>query len=71
MNVGYHRKKEMFNLIELEIMKNLNHLIQTNNSIKVEKIEVVFRNVISRLIDEIKSHELVLVTLLGLPSKTY
>ncbi|QLB39749.1 hypothetical protein [Mannheimia pernigra] len=59
MNVGYHRKKEMFNLIELEIMKNLNHLIQTNNSIKVEKIEVVFRNVISRLIDEIKSHELV------------
>lgn len=49
----------MFNLIELEIMKNLNHLIKTNNSIKVEKIEVVFRNVISRLIDEIRGHELV------------
>lgn len=52
-------EKDSFNLIELEIMRDLNRFIQIDNSIKVGQIEVVFRNVIPRLINEIKEHDLV------------
>lgn len=55
----YKEKITTFSSIELEIMKNLNSLIKNDHSIKSGNIEIVFRKIKERLIQEIDKSNLV------------
>lgn len=55
----YKEKITTFSSIELEIMKNLNSLIKNDHSIKSGNIEIVFRKIKERLIQEIDKSDLV------------